>query len=525
MSTRFKQWGATLVVLGGASLVLPMIGIQLRIFSAFGAAQKSAGIAALVLGTVLWLVGSARHRPVEASAGAGPGAPPLPPPAPPSGSAPTPPSQGYLTCPKCGTKSSASDRFCIECGTPLPQTAAAPVAPSPAPVATPVAAPRRRRKIGRKILLGLFLLLIGGIAWFFLGPSKSYKPPVRSEPAVPPQMAGTLTEFPLDSATTNKMQPTDVISQVFEPPAQSGSPPVLGTPSTPSLQAPPETFPPGLDTKMIPPVTSAMTSSTYRSDPQSAPVYVCVLQVGPNTAMAGDFARGVAQSSGGALQGARVQSPQGQTYEGYTVRSGTIMVYILTNPNAGNIIMLYTPQPAGFPALQRLAGSVGNGRGLRDNPQIADTYGALPAQPPPGYRMTGMRNFSGSQLLGALGKTEGKLGKDNAAELSRLIESIRVILPEHGTMATYKDARGQEKGIIVGNYGSGRKSSVAWRALAWTLGWGMKKDKVSGFDALVTKDQESRIMLFQKGPYIGMAKVPGASSEQELRDLAASLQF
>lgn len=268
-----------------------------------------------------------------------------------------------------------------------------------------------------------------------------------------------------------------------------------------------------------------MTTSTYRGDPQSVPVYVLVLQVGQNIAMAGQFAQGMAQGTGGAMQAARVQSPLGQTYDGYTVRSSAIMVYLLTNPSTGNIIILYTPQPAGFQAVQRLAGNVGNGRGLRDYPQILDAYNALPAAPPSGYRMTGLRNFTGGQLFTALGQAQAQMSRENAASLSRTLESIRFIIPQHGSLATYNDGQGKEKGVLIGNYGSPRKATMAWRALSWTLGWSMKKEKRSGFDGLISADQQSRIMLFRKGPYIGMAKVPATANEQELLDLATSLQI
>jgi hypothetical protein len=497
-----------LVVMGGASLILPALGMQLRIFNLFGGGSPAVSIAFIVVGAVLWLVGTASRGAVPVSA------------------PPTPPSVGrgatsavssvpnVAKCPKCGARANPADLFCIECGNPLPQAVAA---PPPVPAAG-AAAPKRGVRAGCMFLLLFLVLVTSGTAWFFFGPSKSYSLPTRLEPSVPQHMAGTLTEFPVDPAPNRPMQPTGVVSQSFEP---SGQPSAAAK----GIQASSETFPPGLNTGVIPQVASAMTSCTYRIDPNSPPVHVHVLQAGTNIAVAGQFAQGVAQSTGGTLQNARVQSPQGLTYEGYGVRSATILVYILFNRNAGNIIILYTPQPQGFEAVQRLAGSVGNGRGLLDYPQIVDTYTALPAVPPPGYRMTGIRGFTGGELRSAMGQAQAEMGKDVVAALAQILEAVRLLIPERGTLALYEDSRRQEKGVLIGSYGSSGKASVAWRVFFWTFGWGMKKNNSLGFDALIAADQEARIMLFQKGPYIGMAKVPGSSSEQELLSLATSLQF
>src|ERR1043166_8292023 len=139
--------------------------------------------------------------------------------------------------------------------------------------------------------------------------------------------------------------------------------------------------------------------------------------------------------------------------------------------------------------------------------------------------MTGMRGFTGGELQSGMGQLEAQLGKDSAAALSKVLQAVRILIPERGTMAMYQNPQRQEKGVLIGSYGSPRKARTAWRALAWTFGQGMKKDNSLGFDGLITTDSQARMMLFQKGPYIGMAKVPAAASEQELLDLVRSLQF
>src|SRR3989442_15434528 len=96
-----KKWGTTLLVFGAASLVLPFLGIQLRIFNLFGPGQKAAGIAAIVVGGVLWMIAAAKGSSTRSLNTTG-----IPAPVPPSpGVAAAPPVPVSNACPKCGAKS------------------------------------------------------------------------------------------------------------------------------------------------------------------------------------------------------------------------------------------------------------------------------------------------------------------------------------------------------------------------------------------------------------------------------------
>jgi hypothetical protein len=508
MSIKLKQWGAVFIAYGVIALILPSVtGMQLKIFNVFGEHSTAAAIIAIVIGGVMWLIGisggggAAAAEPVPVLASN-----PAPPPLPQANMTPSP-----RNCPKCGAPAAAGDSFCMQCGTAIPS--------APPPQITPAApppAPAARQGGGGCVKGGclvVLLLVAAGAGWLYFGGNVgTYTAPPRSEPLVPPRMAGTLTEFPVDPAATNRMEPTSVISQSF------------GSGGSSSVAAQPNTLPPGLNTSSIPQSATTMTSTTYRSGASSAPVNVHVLQ-SSNPNVAGQWAQGVAQSSGGQLQGTRVQSPQGQTYEGWSVRSATILVYILVNPYAGNIIILYTPQPAGFEATHRLAGSVGNGRGIRDYPQVVDTFGALPAYPPPGYGMTNMTSFTGGELTSSLNQAQSGMDPQLVKALGQILQMIRMLIPDHGTMAQYRNAQGQEKGVLIGNYGSARKASIAYRLLSWTFGLAMKNTRAAGFDALMFSDSGGKAMIFQKGPYIGLTVVPAVAPESDLADFARSVQF
>jgi len=53
-----KRIGTFLLIAGLASFVLPLVGLQLRIFNVFGESQTIAGVGAVVLGAVLLVAGN-----------------------------------------------------------------------------------------------------------------------------------------------------------------------------------------------------------------------------------------------------------------------------------------------------------------------------------------------------------------------------------------------------------------------------------------------------------------------------------
>ena len=50
--------GTFLLIAGLASFVLPLVGLQLKIFNIFGESQTMAGLGAIVLGVVLLVAGN-----------------------------------------------------------------------------------------------------------------------------------------------------------------------------------------------------------------------------------------------------------------------------------------------------------------------------------------------------------------------------------------------------------------------------------------------------------------------------------
>ena len=135
-----------------------------------------------------------------------------------------------------------------------------------------------------------------------------------------------------------------------------------------------------------------------------------------------------------------------------------------------------------------------------------------------------MQGFTGAEIISALNQTQSKMDPQLAKTLSQILQAVRMLIPERGTVARYENPQGREKGVLIGSYGTPRKASAAFRIFSWTLGLAMKRTKAAGFDALTYADSDSKVMIFQKGPYVGLAMVP-ASARDELAELARSLQF
>ena len=104
-----RKWGLTLLVIGIASLILPLLGLQLRIFNLFGG-RKEVSLVAIGIGAVLYLASRSRdRRPAEKKA-----------------PAPSPVKRTETqesTCAACGVKNAPGDRFCGACGAVLASVA------------------------------------------------------------------------------------------------------------------------------------------------------------------------------------------------------------------------------------------------------------------------------------------------------------------------------------------------------------------------------------------------------------------
>ena len=226
MKTKLQQWGLALVAMGGASFILPAAGMQLRIFNLFGGASPAVSIGVMVLGGALWLIGTAlgasartqaqKPRPATGSA--------VPPPVNPATS-----NRNVTKCPKCGHSVGSTDRFCMECGNPIPQAAA----PPPPPITEKPKRPSGRH-VGLWVLLGFLLaavmaVILGGaiavwltISGWRLTPAKTAAVTPAATPIVKPTTRASATA----PASTPKPTPTAKPTEAATPAIASATRPI-----------------------------------------------------------------------------------------------------------------------------------------------------------------------------------------------------------------------------------------------------------------------------------------------------------
>ncbi|MEW6129721.1 MAG: DUF5684 domain-containing protein [Acidobacteriota bacterium] len=420
-------------------------------------------------------------------------------------------------CPHCQATLEPSETFCGECGNPVPMTAA------PARAAS-----------GNTALVGLAvgavaLLIIGVVAWFFLFREIPYTPPNRQQPQLPQRAEGTMSEFPVDTATTAQAKPTAVVTQNF---GQQGGSTTVKTPK--------EWLPPGVDKTAITRKAGAMTSATYRPQTQVATtsanaksgtatastsdsVYVHVLDA------PADFGNEIADTVSGTMRGDRtgvkVNSPDGDIYSGSRIRNAQTVVYVLSKQAGNIVIIIYSPNPALQETADRLARNVGNGEGLNDYPEVKSSLWTLPARPPADLALQEVNTFTSEDFDRAMNEVESGVGKSDA-EAQKALAQLRIILPERMTVARYLDGARKEWNVINCDFVSARRASNTWMFLRWTIGLtAMRSVSVGNEEGLLAEDSGERILFYKKGPYIVIISSPSAASYDKLLALAGGFQI
>ena len=525
---KLRQWGATLLILGIGSLVLPYVGMQFQVFRWIAPFQPGAGIAATTLGGVLFLLSLIKRNapaPVRAVPAVVAAARPVVEEKRPMAN------QGESSaafCGECGTALEPGAAFCPSCGTALAAPVGAPVAaaappraatpaaavaapaPVPPPAAPPAPAPAKSHTFAY-VMLSLLVIVAGVGAYFaftfgMFTPAKPKQPP-----ALPASVAGTLTEFPLDTATTNPVKPVTLSTEVVD-----------GSSLSPMTS---KGLPSGLNTKSIKTVTSA----TYKAKPADPPVYVDVVDSRDDSAsMSREISSAVAAgSSGAATSGVRVQSQAGTEYSGYKVKDSQSETYVLGKANSGVVIVIYAPDPSVMAIADRLAPTVGNGTGLNAMPDLTDAVSNLPAQLPSGMTLSDMYTFGPDDLRAELQQAK-KLaqGTGQQGDPQQLIAVIEQFLPQQIVASHYHDASGKEYVMAIGDYGSTISAGKTWLALK-AAAQVMKLQSVSvhGTGGLAMTQGEAQIIAFQSGSHLAVVSGSSATGNNALMQLAEAIQF
>lgn len=498
-------WGLLLLVPGVNVLVGVMVWISIA-----EARGRLAWTGALILVPVLGLL-----VPAYLASGAAPAA--------------AAEAAGLQTCPACRAAAPTGDTFCGECGKPLP------TATGPRPASSQM--PAGRLAALAAAMIALIASLAGGGGWIFMGRALAYTPPARKPPAMPSRLAGSMTEFPVDTDPRAPTRPGSVVAQSLEP---------SGSGAAPSVQVPQKWLPPGLKRESLPRRARTVTAATYRARRTDKPVTVAVLGGVPGGAtgqptrrkkpkassretpreVGGAIAGEVAAAAGAKPSGVRVQNPEGEIYLGWRIRSAQVTVYILDKQGADFIIIVYAPDPAAAPVAERLASNVGNGEGLNDDPAIQGSLWSLPASPPSGLVLQETHTLASDDLGLSEAELQRASGEAQTEEARRMVASVRQLAPERLTLAHYTDRSGRDWGVLEGDYGSPRRAWCTWVMARWALSLTRTpRVPLRGTDGWVVDIESGRLLLFQRGPYLVVLVAPARSPLEQLSAFGNSFQI
>lgn len=409
-------------------------------------------------------------------------------------SAPAPP----RLCPSCGSMASPGEAFCGECGKPLPPAIQS--------------APRLKRTnafqlaaVGA-VLVAVFVGGSGAAGWSLLGSRLAYSPPKRTAPALPTRMAGSMKEFPIDTAKEGKAKPDAVVAETY-----------LADGATSKV---PETWlPKGVDRSSIPRKAKSLTAATYREKKTDKPVSVTVLEPRDGTTdLSGTIASEIGKT-GGEKTGIEVTSPDGGTYTGVKVTQPQTQIYILTSSGTGDTIIIYASDPSVFDTADRLASNLGNGAGLAEVPADGDENPIflLPPALPPGLTLTDVQSLTAEDVISQAEwrEAESKAGSD--AQVQQALAAVRQFLPVRWTVAEYRDGANRKWSAAILDYGDVRRTWLMMQVFRNFLEAAeLRPVEVRGVQGWAGKSGSATSLIFQKGPYIAIVDSPEGTPQSAL---------
>jgi hypothetical protein len=386
----------------------------------------------------------------------------------------------------------------------------------------PINVGKKRRSpilLGCLVFLGL-IVVVAGIGGIYVWRRSVYSPPDRQTPAIPERAQGTMTEFPVDNDPNDPSRPTSVQTEILG-----------GTLAQNSTSTPATKLPPGVDRSGLAKGATSMTSSTYKPKkniPSSGgtasnqgDVYINVVTTMPNQQNFGNgLANSIVKATGGTQTGVRVTSPSGGIYVGSKIRSNDAYVYVLTKQNSDIVIIIYSDDTSNQAMVDRLAQSVGNGQGLLDYPEVKDSLWTLPASVPSGLTLVEINTMSGAQIEAQISRSAG-----GNADMGEFISQMRSFIPDRLTGARYVDSNRQEWATVSFEYGSSFAAWRTWLLARGALGLGGAESvTVRDVNGVYLNQDGSRILVFQKGPYLIFLSGPGSASTDRLVALGNTIQ-
>ncbi len=419
--------------------------------------------------------------------------------------------------PSCGHPDCAGETFCAYTGQRI--------APATEPAPSQVTPPQTPAKAGKSssattavvaVVLIVGLLIAGAI---FIGKKWFSRASAQRQPQMTQPMAGTLSEFPVPTAA-NPARPTAVTSQNFS-----------GNETAGQVRVQPKSLPPGIAPAAIPKIATSMTSAIYQAQPQDPPVNVSVLNTRrPSQPAAEEVLKQIEIAAGpqAAVSGIKVQNPSGSEYTGYRVRTAESETYVLAKLGANILVTIFSSNPTVRNVASQLAANLGNGAGLLGDPGMRGGIFSLPASPPPGFELDNM-TVQDAATLDQLRASLGNIGGDG----QQFAQQLAQFVPKRITSSTYKGPNSQKLEVVLGEYGGTASAWTTWSMLRVALR-GVANNKDARLDPNVTlqggsgigiSSGDKKAVVFQRGPFVVVVHSAATVPQNQLVNLADTLQF
>lgn len=282
---------------------------------------------------------------------------------------------------------------------------------------------------------------------------------------LPERLAGTLTEFPVDTATDDPARPTQVVSESYAEPA--------GGESRGGGQISSQQLPPWIAPASLPALAENATSAEYITRHAGAKVNVVTLAMrdshhGELTLPTRQQLAEIAPDA--TVTGLELSTPENVTYRGFRVSTALAVYYALRRGDTNTAILISAQEAAGMAVAERLARNVGNGQGLLEDEQYRGSFSRLPP-PPPGTSMQMVRTITEADIAAAVAKMDANMGAirqdPDMAKYADLIPLVRTMVPRSISTAIYAAAQDSQEGFIAGvaGYSSGSNAWTAMQAL------------------------------------------------------------
>jgi hypothetical protein len=408
-------------------------------------------------------------------------------------------------CPNCGVAANPDERFCGECGTDLDAAAE----PASVPATAPVAPKEVRRSTAASVaIIATAAVVIGGVYIFWnYGGRASGK---RDTPAMPPVIAGTMTEFPIDTEPMHPLMPDAVVTQQ-----------VTGG----NLRVPVAWLPPGTG-PAIAQRARAITATTYRTHSPDPPVTVAVLSTaaGQSGDAAREIASAVTKANGATESLIEVKSPLGQVYEGVRLKTDTQSTYVLARDEPPNVVIVHAQTARQAPDAARLAQNVGNGAGLGAFPALQSSLWTLPSRVPAGLELQEARTLPASELT-AIDAQAGDAARQLGPEAQQWAGRLTRMLPDQLVMARYQDANKQNWGIIRGEYTAAGRAMTIWTMLRGFMTMTSTEAlPIKNTTGRITDFDRQRVLIFRSAASLVLTLAPSGTPSDQIRQLAEGIQ-